>query len=134
MLNRHIQASYLVQNFTSILVNPLIFAVSFVLWVKNAFKVDQSENKFFWSNDFQWVLFVSVFLPDYVTYSKDEWVHQTAGEILYKIACLDISVQLCSLPVKMSCIFYGGKAFFSMYFSKFLTFLLVLMFLRVFYH
>ena len=43
VLSRNVSISYLVQNFTSFLVDPLILAVSLILCSKNGDKVDPFE-------------------------------------------------------------------------------------------
>ena len=69
-LNKNVWSNFLVQNFTRFLVDSFIFALILVLRVKNSNKVDTSEIKCFWSKDFQWVHFVSVFHPLNETCSK----------------------------------------------------------------
>ena len=64
---------------------PFIFAENTFFLVKTANKVDTLEIFASETFDFQWVHFVGFFCPYNEIFSKNEWFHQKAGEILNKI-------------------------------------------------
>ena len=82
----------LVQNFTSFLVKPFIFAVNIALMAKSGDKVDPLEMLTSETVTFLWVDFVCSFHLSNKTYNKNEWVHQKAGEILNNRHASNMSV------------------------------------------